>query len=106
MSAAERRHSAAATLARTCSGVLALAVAATGRPRGWHGWSIGALAALFFVFLYADEIALNRFEDRMAAAVEQLPSMARVVETLEPEEKRVPILASPGIAVDYLATVL
>lgn len=33
-------------------------------------------------------------------------SMARVVETLKPEEKRVPILASPGIAVDYLATVL
>jgi Asp/Glu/hydantoin racemase len=33
-------------------------------------------------------------------------SMARVVETLAPEDKRVPILASPGIAVDYLATVL
>ena len=33
-------------------------------------------------------------------------SMARVVETLAAEDKRVPILASPGIAVDYLATVL
>lgn len=33
-------------------------------------------------------------------------SMARVVESLKPEDKRVPILASPGIAVDYLATVL
>jgi Asp/Glu/hydantoin racemase len=33
-------------------------------------------------------------------------SMARVVETLSPEDKRVPILASPAIAVDYLATVL
>jgi Asp/Glu/hydantoin racemase len=33
-------------------------------------------------------------------------SMARVVETLAPEDKRVPILASPGIAVDYLATIL
>jgi len=33
-------------------------------------------------------------------------SMARVVDTLAPEDKRVPILASPGIAVDYLATVL
>jgi len=33
-------------------------------------------------------------------------SMARVVDTLSPEDKRVPILASPAIAVDYLATVL
>jgi Asp/Glu/hydantoin racemase len=33
-------------------------------------------------------------------------SMARVVETLSADDKRVPILASPGIAVDYLATVL
>jgi len=33
-------------------------------------------------------------------------SMARVVESLAPEDKRVPILASPGIAVDYLSTVL
>jgi hypothetical protein len=32
--------------------------------------------------------------------------MARVVDTLAPEDKRVPILASPAIAVDYLATVL
>ena len=33
-------------------------------------------------------------------------SMARVVEKLPPDEKRPPILASPAIAVDYLATVL
>ena len=33
-------------------------------------------------------------------------SMARVVDTLAPEDKRVPILASPGTAVDYLATIL
>ena len=33
-------------------------------------------------------------------------SMARVVDALKPEDKRAPILASPGIAVDYLATVL
>jgi Asp/Glu/hydantoin racemase len=33
-------------------------------------------------------------------------SMARVVDTLAAEDKRVPILASPGIAVDYLATIL
>ena len=33
-------------------------------------------------------------------------SMARVVDALSPADRRVPILASPGIAVDYLATVL
>jgi Asp/Glu/hydantoin racemase len=33
-------------------------------------------------------------------------SMARVVDSLPPDQKRVPILASPAIAVDYLATVL
>jgi len=33
-------------------------------------------------------------------------SMARVVDSLAPADKGVPILASPGIAVDYLATVL
>ena len=33
-------------------------------------------------------------------------SMARVVDSLSAADKRVPILASPGIAVDYLMTVL
>jgi Asp/Glu/hydantoin racemase len=33
-------------------------------------------------------------------------SMARVVEGLAATDRRVPILASPGLAVDYLATVL
>lgn len=33
-------------------------------------------------------------------------SMARVIDTLAMEDKRVPILASPGISIDYLATVL
>ncbi|MDI1250425.1 MAG: aspartate/glutamate racemase family protein [Lacunisphaera sp.] len=33
-------------------------------------------------------------------------SMARVVDTLAAADRRVPILASPGLAVDYLATVL
>jgi Asp/Glu/hydantoin racemase len=33
-------------------------------------------------------------------------SMARVVDTLAPHDRCVPIFASPGIAIDYLATVL
>jgi len=33
-------------------------------------------------------------------------SMARVVDTLPPEDKRIPILASPPIAIQHLATLL
>jgi hypothetical protein len=46
----------------------------------------------------------------MAASVEVVAlaqaSMARVVDTLAETDRRVPILASPPLAVDYLATVL
>jgi hypothetical protein len=65
------------------AGVLTLAITATGRPRGWQVWGAGALAAVFFVFLYADERALNRFEDRLSDAVAQLPPMARVVSNVD-----------------------
>jgi hypothetical protein len=33
-------------------------------------------------------------------------SMAQVVATLGPEQRRVPILASPPLAIEYLATLL
>lgn len=68
-----------------------------------------------FDALMADDAATH--DAKVAAALKELSrqvdvivlaqaSMARVVDTLAPEDKRVPILASPGIAVDYLATVL
>jgi Asp/Glu/hydantoin racemase len=50
--------------------------------------------------------ALKELSRQVDVIVLAQASMARVVETLAPEDKRVPILASPGIAVDYLATVL
>lgn len=50
--------------------------------------------------------ALKNLAQEVDVIVLAQASMARVVETLKPEDKRVPILASPGIAVDYLATVL
>lgn len=50
--------------------------------------------------------ALKELSRRVEVIVLAQASMARVVESLKPEDKRVPILASPGIAVDYLATVL
>ena len=50
--------------------------------------------------------ALKELSQQVDVIVLAQASMARVVETLSPEDRRVPILASPGIAVDYLATIL
>jgi glutamate racemase len=50
--------------------------------------------------------ALKELSQQVDVVVLAQASMARVVDSLKPEDKRVPILASPGIAVDYLATVL
>jgi Asp/Glu/hydantoin racemase len=50
--------------------------------------------------------ALKELSQQVDVIVLAQASMARVVDSLAPEDKRVPILASPGIAVDYLATVL
>lgn len=50
--------------------------------------------------------ALKELSQRVDVIVLAQASMARVVDALAAEDKRVPILASPGIAVDYLATVL
>ena len=50
--------------------------------------------------------ALKELSQQVDVVVLAQASMARVVDTLKPEDMRVPILASPGIAVDYLATIL
>jgi Asp/Glu/hydantoin racemase len=50
--------------------------------------------------------ALKELSQSVDVIVLAQASMARVVDTLAAEDKRVPILASPAIAVDYLATVL
>jgi len=50
--------------------------------------------------------ALKELSRQVEVIVLAQASMARVVDVLKPEDKRVPILASPGIAVDYLATIL
>ncbi|HEX3624257.1 MAG TPA: aspartate/glutamate racemase family protein [Verrucomicrobiae bacterium] len=49
--------------------------------------------------------ALRELSKQVDVIVLAQASMARVVETLPPEDKRVPILASPAIAVSHLATV-
>lgn len=50
--------------------------------------------------------ALQELGQRVDVITLAQASMARVVDSLPPEEGRVPILSSPGIAVAYLATVL
>jgi Asp/Glu/hydantoin racemase len=50
--------------------------------------------------------ALKELSKQVDVIVLAQASMARVVDSLAPDDKRIPILASPGIAVDYLATVL
>jgi Asp/Glu/hydantoin racemase len=50
--------------------------------------------------------ALKELSQSVDVIVLAQASMARVVDTLAASDKRVPILASPGIAVDYLATIL
>lgn len=50
--------------------------------------------------------ALKELAQQVDVVVLAQASMARVVESLSAAELGVPVLASPGIAVDYLATVL
>jgi hypothetical protein len=51
-------------------------------------------------------MALKELAQQVDVVVLAQASMARVVESLSAAELGVPVLASPGIAVDYLATVL
>lgn len=50
--------------------------------------------------------ALKELSKQVDVIVLAQASMARVVDTLAAEDRRVPILASPPLAVEYLATVL
>src|SRR6478609_2634955 len=50
--------------------------------------------------------ALREFGTQVDVILLAQASMARVVETLSEADRRVPILASPGIAIDHLATIL
>jgi hypothetical protein len=65
------------------AGVLVVAVAAVERPRPWQRWTVGLVAAVFFLYLYVDERALNGFEDRTRDVVAQLPPLSRVVSNVD-----------------------
>jgi Asp/Glu/hydantoin racemase len=50
--------------------------------------------------------ALKELSTKVDVIVLAQASMARVVETLDPAERKVPILASPAIAIQHLASIL
>jgi Asp/Glu/hydantoin racemase len=50
--------------------------------------------------------ALRELSAKVDVIVLAQASMARVADALAPEDKKVPILASPGIAVQYIASIL
>jgi hypothetical protein len=52
------------------------------QPRALERYAIATVAVVFFCLIYADERALNRFEDRMDSVVMSLPRGARVVSAI------------------------
>ena len=74
-------------------GICVCALLGAARPRQWERYAIVAMAAVFFCFLYVDERALNRFEDKMEGAVAQLTFGQRVFSSIEDGGSRVNALA-------------
>jgi hypothetical protein len=62
--------------------ILFCGMAASSPQRKWLTAGMAATAAIFFSFVYQDESALNRVEDRMERVVASLPPGQRVVSAL------------------------
>jgi hypothetical protein len=62
-------------------------------PRRWHVAGFGAIAAVFFVFLYQDTGVLNRMEQQISQLVASLPFGERVTATIwAPPDSRLPYI--------------
>jgi hypothetical protein len=63
------------------------------QPRKWHLLAGGAIAAIFFTFLYQDTSVINRMEAQVEQLVRTVPRNSRVLATLKPPfpESRVPV---------------
>ena len=53
-------------------------------PRRWHLLACGAIAAVFFIFLYEDTATINRMEAQVEQLVRTVPPNSRVLATLKP----------------------
>jgi hypothetical protein len=77
----------------TVSAALGLCVLAFMRPRKWHVIGFGAIATVFFAFLYQDTATLNRMEAQIERLVASLPSGERVTASIwAPPDSRVPYI--------------
>jgi hypothetical protein len=54
------------------------------QPRKWHLLACGAIAAIFFTFLYQDTGTINRMEAQVEQLVRTVPPNSRVLATLKP----------------------
>jgi hypothetical protein len=63
-------------------GICVCGLLGTAHPRAWERYALVAVAAVFFVFLYRDERALNSLEDRMQGAVAELSTGQRVISSV------------------------
>ena len=61
------------------TGILLCAVLSRITPPRWEQMALAAIAVVFFSFAYADERALNRFENHLRAYVSTLPAGQRVL---------------------------
>ena len=73
-------------------GVCLCALFAAARPTAFARYALLALMFLFFGFLYHDHGVLNRLEDRMEAAIAQMPVGQRVVSGISATNLRVDAL--------------
>ncbi|MGB0035025.1 MAG: hypothetical protein WBP79_06085 [Candidatus Acidiferrales bacterium] len=66
------------------SAVLACCLLDAMRPRFWHLAGFGAIAAIFFSFVYQDTATINRMEVQVESLVHTLPPGQRVMATILP----------------------
>jgi hypothetical protein len=77
----------------TISAALGLCVLGFMQPRKWHTVGFGAIAAVFFAFLYRDTGVLNRMERQIESLVASLPAGERVTATIwAPPDSRLPYI--------------
>lgn len=74
----------------TISAVLACCLLGAMRPRRWHLAATGAIAAVFFAFLWQDTARINRMEAQIVRLVSKLPPGRRVMGSIfAPDPTRV-----------------
>jgi len=68
----------------TVSAVLICCLLGAMRPSRWHLAASGAIAIVFFAFVFHDTAALNRMEAQAERLLRALPQNSRVMATVEP----------------------